>query len=115
MKAYKLWLIFLKVAMLAQFVLISVGVLGDDHISYLITDLVFKTSLGIFLTVYFYLNGSPVIDGLDELFISFGGGLLIFDAWYNTFPKILRLYGYYFNPYTFYFSDQPEKKVGREY
>lgn len=115
MKAYKIWLIFLKVAMLAQFVLISVGVLGDEHITYLITDLVFKTSLGIFLTVYFYLNGSPVIDGWDELFISFGGGLLIFDAWYNTFPKILRLYGYYFNPYTFYFSDQPEKKVGREY
>ena len=110
MKAYKLWLIFLKVAMILQFVLISVGVLGDDHISYLITDLVFKTSLGIFLTVYFYLNGSPVIDGWDEVFISFGGGLLIFDAWYNTLPKILRLYGYYLNPYTFYFSDKPETK-----
>ncbi len=110
MKAYKLWLIFLKVAMILQFVLISVGVLGDDHISYLITDLVFKTSLGTFLMVYFYLNGSPAIDGWDELFISFGGGLLIFDAWYNTFPKILRLYGYYLNPYTFYFSDKPETK-----
>jgi hypothetical protein len=114
MKAYKIWLIFLKLLMLVQFILISLGYLGDDHISYLITDLLFKTSLGTFLFVYFYLAGSPKIDGWDELFISFGGGLLIFDAWYNTFPKILRIYGYYFNPYTFYFSDKPEKKEEQE-
>ena len=110
MKAYKIWLIFLKVAMIVQVTLIVAKLETEEHMAYLITDILFKTSLGIFLIMYFYINGSPIFDGWDEIFISFGGGLLVFDAWYNTFPKILRQYGYYLNPYTFYFSDRPEIK-----
>ena len=110
MKAYKLWLIFLKVAMIVQLGLIIAKVQKEEDVAYLVTDILFKSSLGIFLIMYFYINGSSAFNGWDEVFISFGGSLLLFDAWYNTFPKVLKQYGYYLNPYTLYFSDKPEIK-----
>jgi len=79
----------------------------EDHTIYLVTDLLFKTSLGIFLILYFYIHGAPKVSGIDELFIGFGGFLLIFDAWYDVFPKILKKYGIYFNPYTLTVSKTP--------
>ena len=100
MKLYQIWLIVLKLAMGVQVLLILGNKQTEDHVAYLLTDLLFKTSLGIFLILYFYINGAPKINGLDELFIGFGGVLLIFDGWYDVFPKILKKYGIYFNPYT---------------
>jgi hypothetical protein len=109
MKFYQLWLIILKLAMAIQVGLILGNKQTEDHVVYLLTDLLFKTSLGIFLIFYFYINGAPKISGLDELFIGFGGALLIFDAWYDVFPKILEKYGIYFNPYTLRLSKAPSR------
>jgi len=104
MKLYKIWLIVLKFAIVVQVCLIAAKVQTQHDTVYLITDILFKTSLGIFLMVYFYMNGAPTFDGWDEVFISFGGALLVFDAWYNVFPELLKNYKIYFDPYTFYWS-----------
>jgi hypothetical protein len=107
MKAYKIWLIILKFAMIIQVALILAKVQSQDDTAYLVTDILFKISLGTFLMLYFYINGSPMFDGWDEVFIGFGGALLIFDALYNILPKLLAKYKIYFNPYTLSVSKEP--------
>jgi len=96
--------------MIIQTGVILIGVNGFDqnHLAYLISDLLFKTILGLFLIIFFYINGSSNFDTWDEVFIGFGGALLVFDAFYNVFPKILKKFNIYFNPYTFYLSRVPE-------
>ena len=110
MKLYQLWLIVLKISMIVQVFLILIQKQAETSIEYLITDILFKISLGIFLILYFYINGAPRINGIDEIFVGFGGFLLIFDALYNILPKILEKYGLYFNPYTLTVSRTPFKK-----
>jgi len=100
MKLYQIWIIVLKISMIIQIALILGNKHTEDDIVYLITDMLFKTSLGIFLIFYFSVNSVASINGWDKLFIEFGGVLLMFDAWYDDFPKILEKYGIYFNPYT---------------
>ena len=107
MKLYQGWLVILKFAMIIQIGLILIGKQKEDDIVYLITDILFKTSLGIFLIAYFYLHGAPKVGGMDELFIGFAGFLLIFHAWYDIFPEVLEKYGIYFNPYTLRVSETP--------
>ena len=109
MKLYQAWLIILKFAMVIQVTLILARVHTEEHVAYLITDILFKSSLGIFLILYFYINGSPAFDGWDEVFVGFGGALLMFDAWYTVFPKLLKHYNIYFNPYTFKWSGDASK------
>jgi len=110
MKLYVIVLILLKISMIIQTGVILIGVNGFDqnHLAYLISDLLFKTILGLFLIMFFYINGSSNFDTWDEVFIGFGGALLVFDAFYNVFPKILKKFDVYFNPYTFYLSKVPE-------
>jgi hypothetical protein len=110
MKVYVIVLILLKISMIIQTAVILIGVNGFDqnHLAYLISDLLFKTILGLFLIIFFYINGSSNFDTWDEVFIGFGGALLVFDAFYNVFPKILKKFDVYFNPYTFYLSRVPE-------
>lgn len=109
MKLYQIWISIFKIALIIQLGLIFAKIQTEDHEVYLITDMVFKMSLGLFLMVYFYIRGhTRGFDGIDEIFISFGGALLFFDALYNVFPKLLKKYGIYFNPYTLYWSNKPE-------
>jgi hypothetical protein len=96
--------------MIVQIILILAKVEDEEHIAYLINDILFKTFLGLFLILFFYIHGSPLVDTWDELFIGFGGVLLVFDAFYNVFPKLLKKFQIYFNPYTFYLSKVPENK-----
>ena len=100
MKAHIIVLLALKVSMIIQLILIFTKVETQDHIAYLISDTLFKTFLGLFLIMYFYFNGSANFDSWDEVFIGFGGVLLLFDAFYNVFPKVLAKFNIYFDPYT---------------
>jgi len=72
----------------------------SDSIYYLFSDLLFKICLGIFLITFFYFNNSTGVDSWDELIISFGGVLLLYDAWIMDLPAILKIYNVKFNPYT---------------
>ena len=108
MKSYHVFLMFLKVAMIVQLILILLKLQKEDSVVYLLSEVAFKIFLGLFLMVSFLIAGSSDFDFWDEVFISFGGGLLMFDAIYNVLPKVLLRYGIYFNPYTFYSSTRPE-------
>jgi hypothetical protein len=111
MKAYIVVLLLLKISMIVQVTLILSKVEDENHLAYLISDFLFKTCLGFFLITFFYINGSSNFDTWDEVFIGFGGVLLVFDACYTVFPKILKKFNIYFNPFTFYLSKVPENKL----
>jgi hypothetical protein len=100
MKPHIIVLLALKVSMAIQLTLILARVETQEHLAYLISDTLFKTFLGLFLIMYFYFHGSANFDDWDEVFIGFGGTLLLFDAFYNVFPKVLAKFNVHFNPYT---------------
>jgi len=107
MKAHVIVLLALKLSMTIQLILILAKVQQQDSVAYLISDLLFKGLLGAFLFMYFVINGSPSFDSWDEVFIGFGGILLMFDALYNVFPKVLAKFNIHFNPYTLDLSAPP--------
>lgn len=107
MKAHVIVLLALKLSMTIQLILILAKVQTQNSLAYLISDVLFKGLLGAFLFMYFVMNGSPSFDSWDEVFIGFGGVLLMFDAFYNVFPKVLAKYNIHFNPYTLDLSSPP--------
>ena len=107
MKAHVVVLLGLKVSMIVQLILILAKVQTSDSLMYLISDVLFKGLLGAFLFMYFLINGSPSFHSWDEVFIGFGGVLLMFDALYNVFPKVLAKFNIHFNPYTLDLSAPP--------
>ena len=100
MKIYEFIIIFLKVSLFVQICLIMAKLQKPDSLYYLFSDLLFKLCLGIFLITFFYFNQSTGVDTWDELIISFGGVVLIYDAWIMDIPAILKVYDIKFNPYT---------------
>ena len=74
--------------------------MSEHNIIYLSTDFVFKLSIGLFLVLYFLLNDLPKLYGYDKLVISFGGALLVYDAFFNVLPKVLLEFRLGFNPYS---------------
>ena len=108
MKFYILVLMILKISMIVQVCLILEKLESETDVPYLISDFLFKTCLGLFLIMYFYINGSPVFDTWDEIFIGFGGGLLIFDAFYNVLPRLLSKFGIFYDPYTLSLMSKPK-------
>lgn len=100
MKIYEFVILFLKLSLVVQLGLIMAKLQKPDSIYYLVSDLLFKIFLGIFLITFFYFNRTTGVDGWDELIISFGGVVLIYDAWIMDVPAILRIYDIKFNPYT---------------
>jgi hypothetical protein len=92
MKKYHVFFLVLKLLIIIQFVLILGNKQSVDSTIYLITEIIFKTSIGIFIDIFLFHNN---IEGMlleDKVIISFGGALLIFDAWFNDFPLLLQKY-----------------------
>lgn len=91
MKAY-IWFFFvLKLAILVQFALIIMNKQTTDSRIYIMTEIIFKTALFVFIEIFLF---HTVVEGLafeDKLIISFSGGLLFYDAWFNDFPKLLKV------------------------
>lgn len=99
MKWYQIYFLFLKLFVIIQFILILVKKESEDTILFLISDTLFKVSIGLFLILYFLLNKVPELDTFDRIIICFGGTLLLFDAIYINLPKILYiLFKIDFNP-----------------
>jgi hypothetical protein len=100
MKFYEFIIIFLKVATVTQLTLIFFKLQASDSLFYLFTDLLYKLTLGLFLLTFFYFNKTTGVDGWDELIISFGGVVILYDAWIMDIASILKAYNIKFNPYT---------------
>ena len=95
MKKRHILFLVLKIAILIQYGLILLEKQTMDSLTYILTEIIFKTCLFVFIeTILFH----EVIEGLmfeDKLIISFAGGFLFFDAWFNDFPKLAKMYKEY--------------------
>jgi len=89
MKAYHVYFLFLKFLLIIQTFLIFFQKANPNQISYIAADILFKTSLGLFLMIYFHFSDLPGMDYYDRLIASFAGVLLAFDAVYISLPMLL--------------------------
>lgn len=99
MKFFEIYLIFLKVVLVIQFILITLRLQDQKHVVFLSTNILFKLSLGLFIVLFFTMNRITEINYWDQLIIGFAGALLMYDAIYNDLPEVLALYKIEFNPY----------------
>ena len=90
MKAYVIFFVMLKLAILIQFVLILTNKQTTDSRVYIFTEILFKTALFLFIEIFLFHR---MIEGLsfeDKFIISIAGGLLLYDAWINDVPKFIQ-------------------------
>ena len=99
MNAFELYIIFLKIALTIQVILILMKKQKRDGIVFITSELIFKISIGLFLIFFFILRNISGISWSDKMVISFSGVLLIYDAVYIDLPKALRYYNIDFSPY----------------
>lgn len=90
MKWYRVYFFILKILVTIQFLFLIFKKGASDTRLYLISDIVFKVSVGLFLILYFFVHTLPDLHPFDRLIISFGGSLLVFDALYNDLPALLE-------------------------
>ena len=88
MKTYAIFFFAMKVALIIQFILILAKKQTRNSIIYITTEIVFKTALFLFIE-WFTFNNNFGITYEDKLIISFGGGLLFYDACFNDVPKLI--------------------------
>ena len=100
MKRVSLFFLLVKSIFIIQFIFIIFGKHSEDSTAYLLTDFIFKMSIGIYLMIFFYLNNIIDIYLWDKVVISFAGTLLAYDSFFNVLPKIFLKYGIMFNPYS---------------
>ena len=90
MKPHHIFFLFLKICILVQFGLVLAKKWSFDSKLYILTEVVFKTCLALFIEIFLF---HTVIEGMefeDKVILSFAGGLLFFDAWFNDFPKLRK-------------------------
>lgn len=93
MRWYHYVLILIKLIFLAEFTII---LYDKDLVSqrvYVATEMIFKFLLSVYIqyVVIFVVYKNMNLE--DQMFISFGSGLLMYDAVFNDLPHILELYG----------------------
>lgn len=99
MKRISIFFLLVKLLFIIQFIFIIFGKHSEDTTIYLLTDFVFKMSVGIYIMIIFYLNDITEMYLWDKVIISFAGTLLAYDSFFNVLPKIFLNYGIAFNPY----------------
>ena len=88
MKAYAIFFLTMKIALVIQFILIISKRQTRNSIIYIITEIVFKTALFLFIE-WFTFHNNFGINFEDKIIISFGGGLLFYDACFNDIPNLI--------------------------
>jgi hypothetical protein len=89
MQWYQIYFFFLKIVVLAQIVLLSLGFKVAESPVFAVVDTVFKTSLGLFLGIYFWLFRPKGINWEDGIIISIGGFLILTEI---KFGPLLAIY-----------------------
>ena len=80
----------LKVLMVTQFMLIIGNKQSIDSRIYILTEILFKTSLFIFIQWFIIFNVGKDLEFEDRIIFSFAGGLLLYDAWFNDSRRLLE-------------------------
>lgn len=93
MRWYHYVLLLIKIIFLIEFTII---LYDKDLVSqrvYVGTEILFKLLLSIYIqyVVVFVVYKNMSIE--DQMFISFGSGLLMYDAVFNDIPHLLEMYG----------------------
>ena len=60
--------------------------------SYLITEILFKTSLGIFIEYLMFWHHTKGLEFEDRLILSFAGWLLLADAYLKDLPALIEIF-----------------------
>jgi hypothetical protein len=89
MKGYQWYFFILKTAVLLQLVFTALNFRVKDSPVFAIVDTVFKTSLGLFLGIYFWLFTPKGLDWEDGIIISIGGFLILTEI---EFEPVVKLY-----------------------
>jgi len=89
MQWYQIYFFFLKIVVLAQVVMLSLGFEVAKSPVFAVVDAVFKTSLGLFLGIYFWLFRPKGINWEDGIIISVGGFLILTEI---EFQPLLDIY-----------------------
>jgi len=97
MQWYHYVLIIIKAIFVIQFAIIIVDKNKVDPRVYLITEILFKLLLSLYMEYLIMFTISKTIEIEDKLFISFGAGLLAYDAVVNDLPRLLTMYGVHYS------------------
>ena len=89
MKTYAILFFAMTVALVIQFILIIAKKQTRNSIIYITTEIIFKTAMFLFIE-WFTFHNNFGINFEDKLIISFGGGLLFYDACLNDVPKLIE-------------------------
>ena len=93
MEWYHYVLLCLKIVFLIEFSLVVYNKELVHPIVYITTEILFKLLLSLYMQcIVFFITGKS-ISFEDKVIISFGGGLLGYDAIVNDLPDLLDLYG----------------------
>lgn len=76
--------------MVTQFMLIIGNKQSIDSRIYILTEILFKTSLFIFIQWFIIFNVGKDLEFEDKVIFSFAGGLLLYDAWFNDSRRLLE-------------------------
>jgi len=88
MKKYHILFLLLKIAILVQYGLILLNKQTMNSRTYILTEILFKTALFVFIEIMMFHVYVDSLSLEDRIIVSFAGGLLFFDAWFNDFPKL---------------------------
>ena len=81
----------MKLIIITQFILIIGNKQSIDSRVYILTEIVFKTSLFIFIQWFMIFNVGRDLEIEDRVIFSFAGGLLLYDAWFNDLRRLLEV------------------------
>jgi hypothetical protein len=81
----------MKLVIITQFILIIGNKQSIDSRVYILTEIVFKTSLFIFIQWFLIFNVGRDLEIEDRVIFSFAGGLLLYDAWFNDMRRLLQV------------------------
>ena len=93
MQWYHYLLLLLKVVFLIEFMLVMYDKKLVSPKVYTTTEILFKLILSIYIQYIMIFVVYKNVGLQDSIFISFGGGLLMYDAIFNDIPDLLEMYG----------------------
>jgi len=92
MKSYHIYFIGLKILLILQLVLVFFKKLTRNEKVYLLTDTIFKLSVGLYLIIFFNLYSFPGLEFEDTLIIRFSGTIILFDIDFQSLFNMIREY-----------------------
>lgn len=93
MNWYHYILVFLKLVFLLEFCLVLYDKNLVSEKLYVTSEILFKLLLSFYIQYIVIFVVYKNISFEDKMFISFGAGLLMYDAVFNNLPDLLAMYG----------------------